>query len=98
MLKIENISVQARLAECEVTVESLNSKLMQLEKSKTQLQVKRKTQDTKTQRHNCMFKTNTIKCNVKKMQNMSIMKGAGSTLLVRDLVTSFSFSAAHRKS
>ena len=66
MLKIENISLQARLAECEVTVESLNSKLMQLEKSKTQLQVKRKTQDTKTQRHNCMFKTNTIKCNVKK--------------------------------
>ena len=39
-----------------------------------------------------MFKTNTIKCNVKKMQNMSIMKGAGSTLLVRDLVTSFSFT------
>ena len=30
---------KARLAECEVTVESLNSKLMQLEKSKAQLQV-----------------------------------------------------------
>ena len=39
MLKRENISIQARLAECEVTVESLNSKLMQLEKSKIQLQV-----------------------------------------------------------
>ena len=61
--------MQARLAECEVTVESLNSKLMQLEKSKTQLQVQDK--------H-------------KKMQNMSIMKGAGSTLLVRDLVISLS--------
>ena len=31
--------LKARLAECEVTVESLNSKLMQLEKSKAQLQV-----------------------------------------------------------
>ena len=31
---------KARLAECEVTVESLNSKLMQLEKSKAQLQVR----------------------------------------------------------
>ena len=56
--------MQARLAECEVTVESLNSKLMQLEKSKTQLQVQRQTQDTKTQRHNCRFKTNTRKCKI----------------------------------
>ena len=74
--------MQARLAECEVTVESLNSKLMQLEKSKTQLQVRRQTQDTKTQLQ--------VQDKHKKMQNMSIMKGAGSTLLVRDLVISLS--------
>merc|ERR1719500_1711171 len=36
-MKYTNLS-KARLAECEVTVESLNSKLMQLEKSKAQLQ------------------------------------------------------------
>ena len=35
----DNVHPKARLAECEVTVESLNSKLMQLEKSKAQLQV-----------------------------------------------------------
>ena len=38
LMKYTELS-KARLAECEVTVESLNSKLMQLEKSKAQLQV-----------------------------------------------------------
>ena len=33
------MKLQARLAECEGTVENLNSKLMQLEKSKAQIQV-----------------------------------------------------------
>merc|ERR1719158_58115 len=37
-LESVKMKLQARLAECEVTVESLNSKLMQLEKSKAQLQ------------------------------------------------------------
>jgi len=37
-LESTKMKLQARLAECEVTVESLNSKLMQLEKSKAQLQ------------------------------------------------------------
>ena len=39
VMKYTDLS-KARLAECEVTVESLNSKLMQLEKSKAQLQVR----------------------------------------------------------
>ena len=38
---LENIKMklQARLAECQGTVENLNSKLIQLEKSKAQIQV-----------------------------------------------------------
>ena len=38
-LESSKMKLQARLAECEGTVENLNSKLMQLEKSKAQLQV-----------------------------------------------------------
>ena len=33
------MKLQARLAECQGTVENLNSKLIQLEKSKAQIQV-----------------------------------------------------------